>query len=211
MNLINLQDSYGDKLRHFKQSDSTPLDAFRTFIDYEKELDNDGKLGIGFQPQFLNNSGEFRYDTLNVENDDWGTYDDLNNDIDLSRAIYAGYVDYNGSFGKLNVIAGLRLEYTDQLLKIANPDYLNIFDRPTKPEYTVKKLDWFPTLHLEYGLNENDALIFASSRRINRPPTKSMAPFLYRRHYEVYLVGDPELQPEYLTNYELSYDKKLGK
>lgn len=37
-----------------------------------------------------------------------------------------------------------------------------------------------------------------------------MAPFLYRRHYEVYLVGDPELKPEYLTNFELSFDKKIG-
>lgn len=38
-----------------------------------------------------------------------------------------------------------------------------------------------------------------------------MAPFLYRRHYEVYEVGDPELKPEYLTNFELSLDKKIGK
>lgn len=38
-----------------------------------------------------------------------------------------------------------------------------------------------------------------------------MAPFLYRRHYEVYEVGDPELKPEYLINFELSFDKKIGK
>lgn len=203
-------DSVGEKLEHFIQTDDTPLDGFRTSIEYEKELENEGKLGVGFQPQFLNQTGGFKYDTLNVDSGDWGTYDDLNNQIDLSRAIYAGYVDYSGTFGDFNVIAGLRLEYTDQLLKIKNPDYLNILDRPTKPEYKVQQLDWFPTLHLNYSFNENDALIFAASRRINRPPTKNMAPFLYRRHYEVYVVGDPELQPEYLTNFELSLDKKMG-
>jgi outer membrane cobalamin receptor len=37
-----------------------------------------------------------------------------------------------------------------------------------------------------------------------------MAPFLYRRHLEVYVVGDPYLQPEYLTSAELGYDQKIG-
>ena len=203
-------DTVGEKTEHFYQTDNTPLDAFRTSIEYEKELENKSKLGIGFQPQFVHQHGGFRYDTLNVNSGDWGTRDNFNNDIDLSRAIYAGYVDYSGTFGDFTVIAGLRLEYTDQLLKIANADSLDFFDKPIQPEYKVQQLDWFPTLHLQYSFNENDALIFAASRRINRPPTKNMAPFLYRRHYEVYLVGDPKLQPEYLTNFELTLDKKLG-
>ena len=38
-----------------------------------------------------------------------------------------------------------------------------------------------------------------------------MTPFLYRRHLEVYEVGDPELQPEYLMNFELSYGRRIGK
>ncbi|MCF6357259.1 MAG: outer membrane beta-barrel family protein, partial [Draconibacterium sp.] len=203
-------DSVGEKTEHFYQTDNTPLDAFRTSIEYEKELSDESKLGIGFQPQFLSQAGGYRYDTLDVNTGDWGTRDDFNNEIDLSRAIYAGYVDYSGTFGDFTVMAGLRLEYTDQLLKIANADSLDFFGKPILPEYKVKQLDWFPTLHLQYSFNENDALIFAASRRINRPPTKSMAPFLYRRHYEVYLVGDPELQPEYLTNFELTLDKKIG-
>ena len=37
-----------------------------------------------------------------------------------------------------------------------------------------------------------------------------MSPFLYRRHYEVYVVGDPALKPEYLSNLEATYDKSIG-
>lgn len=204
-------DSVGEMLNHFIQTDETPLDGFRTSIEYEKELKNEAKLGIGFQPQFLKQAGGFVYDTLNVDSGEWGTNDYLNNQIDLTRNIYAAYLDYSDHFGDLTIIAGLRLEYTDQLLEIENPDSLNFFEKPILPEYKVQQLDWFPTLHLSYDFNERDALIFAASRRINRPPTKNMAPFLYRRHYEVYLVGDPELEPEYLTNFELSLDKKFGK
>ena len=195
---------------HFYQSDDVPLDGFRLTIDYEKELDNGHSVGLGFQPQYLKQTGGFNFDTLNVATNTWGVHQQFINDIDLSRGIYAGYIDYSGNSGKLSYMAGLRLEYTDQTLKLDNSDYLNIFQRPTQPVYEVKQLDWFPTLHMRYGFNERNALILAASRRINRPPTKNMAPFLYRRHHEVYVVGDPELKPEYLTNAELSLQKRVG-
>ncbi len=203
-------DRQKELIRSFYQSDDTPLDGFRFTIDYEKELDNGHSLGVGFQPQYLKQTGGFEFDTLNVETNIWGVHQEFINQIDLSRGIYAGYADYSGNFGKLNFMAGLRLEYTDQTLELENPDYLNIFQQTTQPVYEVKQLDWFPTLHLQYGFNERSALIFAASRRINRPPTKNMAPFLYRRHHEVYVVGDPELKPEYLTNAELSLQKRVG-
>jgi outer membrane receptor protein involved in Fe transport len=206
----NATDSYGELQEHFKQTDDTPLNGYRFSIEYEKEFENGKTIAFGFQPQWITQSGPFIYDTLNVATGQWGTYDELNNTIDLSRAVYAGYIDYSGKHKKLSYVTGLRMEYTDQLLELSNPDYLNLFDSPAQSDFPVNQLDWFPTLHLQYDLNDNEAFIFAASRRINRPPTKNMAPFLYRRHYEVYEVGDPELKPEYLTNFELSWDKKLG-
>jgi outer membrane receptor protein involved in Fe transport len=197
-------------IRHFHQTDNTPLDGFRLTIDYEFELNNGHSLGIGLQPQYLNQTGGFNFDTLHVQSGIWGAHSEFNNNIHLTRAIYAGYIDYSGNLGSLAFRAGLRFEYTDQSLELENPDYLNIFQRPTQPVYTVKQPDWFPTVHLSYEMNESNSLILAGSRRINRPPTKNMVPFLYRRHHEVYVVGDPDLKPEYLTNAELSYRKRMG-
>jgi hypothetical protein len=51
-----------------------------------------------------------------VASDSWGSYEALENAIDLTRGIYAGYVDYAGNAGDFSFMAGLRLEYTDQLL-----------------------------------------------------------------------------------------------
>lgn len=197
--------------RQFLETDDTPLNGFRLTVDYDKTFENGHKLGLGFQPSLVKQTGGFRYDTLNVSTGIWGSNEQYNNDIDLSRVIYAVFADYSAQWGKLSAVAGLRLEYMDQTLMLSNPDYLTIFDRPGKPVYDTRQLDFFPTLHLKYAFNDNNSLIFAGSRRINRPPTKNMTPFLYRRHYEVYEVGDPELKPEYLTNFELSLDKKIGK
>ncbi|MCK5101998.1 MAG: TonB-dependent receptor family protein, partial [Cyclobacteriaceae bacterium] len=203
-------ETIGGLQEHFRQSDDTPLDGFRISLDYDKKLSNGHNLAFGLQPQFLHHEGTFSYDTLNVENDEWGNYEELENAIDLYRGVYSGYADYSGKSDRFEFALGLRLEYTDQTLDLANPDYFSIFDRPTKSRYEVNQLDWFPTLHMNLVLSDTDALIFAASRRINRPPTKNMAPFLYRRHFEVYLVGDPALEPEYISNLELTYNKDIG-
>jgi len=195
---------------HFRQTDDTPLNGVKFSIEYEKDLSDDHFISLGFQPQFLSQSGPFTYDTLDVSTDTWGPYTELENAIDLTRAIYAGYVDYSLRTEKLGVMAGLRLEYTDQVLNIENPDYFSIFDRETKPSYAINQLDWFPSLHVNYLLSDKNELTLAASRRISRPPTKNMAPFLYRRHYEVYVVGDPALQPEYINLVELTFDQDLG-
>ncbi len=204
-------DAAGILEEHFTQIDDTPLDGIRLSVDFEKELANGQLFRAGIQPQFLTQNGSFSYDTFHVETGSWADYGMLENAIDLTRGIYAGYLDYSGNFEKFSFVAGLRLEYTDQELNIENPDYFSIFERETKSRYEVNQLDWFPTLHLNYALSEESELTLAASRRISRPPTKNMAPFLYRRHYEVYVVGDPALKPEYLNNLELSFDQKLGR
>ena len=196
---------------HYSQADDTPLDGYRFSIDYEKEFDNGHALGLGAQPQYLTQAGGFTYDTFNVENGNWGGVEYYENEIDLKRGIYAGYIDYSGEVEDFSFMLGTRLEYTDQVLELANADYFNLFGYESQSKFETKQLDWFPTLHTQYKAGELNKFKLAASRRINRPPTKNMAPFLYRRHLEVYVVGDPNLKPEYLSNVELSYDRKLGK
>lgn len=201
----------GDVEAHFLQADNTPLDGYRLTVDYAMKLKNGHTLSLGLQPQYCLISGSFNFDTLNVLNNVWGDYNYFENAIDFKRGIYAGYADYSGSSGKFTFIAGLRLEYTDQVLDMENPDYFTIFDRIKKPRYDVHRLDLFPTVHLNYDISEKNKITIASSRRINRPPLINMAPFLYREHFEVYVVGDPALEPEYLTSVELAFNNKAGK
>jgi hypothetical protein len=204
-------DQFGARQLQYKQTDDTPLDGYRFSADYSAQLENGSKLGLGFQPQFLQIDGGFKYDTLDLKTGILHPYTDLENGLDLTRTIYAGYVDYSGKIKKVDYIAGLRMEYTNQEVAILSANYFSLFDETRKSNYKTKKLDLFHTLHLAWELNDREKLTFASSRRISRPPLKNMAPFLYRRHLEVYEVGDPRLQPEYLMNAELSFDQKIAK
>ena len=204
-------DFIGGVKEHFFQKDITPLDGYRLSVDYSKKLNNGHTLGLGIQPQYFLTSGSFSFDTLNILNNVWGDYKYFENTINFRRGIYAGYADYSFSSGKFKFIAGLRLEYTDQVLDMDNPDYFTIFDRVKKARYDVQKLDWFPSIHMNYDISEKNKVTLASSRRISRPPLINMAPFLYREHFEVYVVGDPALEPEYLTSVEIAFNNKAGK
>ena len=201
----------GSKFLQYLQTDDTPLNGYRLSVDYSTQSQSGSKLGIGFQPQYFQIEGGFKYDTLDIKTNKLFPYSSLENQVAMHRGIYAGYVDYSGNIKKLKYIAGLRAEYTDQEIKILSPDYFSLFDGVKKSNYQTRKLDLFHTLHLAWELNDKESLTFATSRRVSRPPVKNMTPFLYRRHLEVYEVGDPELQPEYMLNGELSFDQKIGK
>jgi len=201
----------GDIEKHFIQKDKTPLDGYRLSIAYTKKLNNGHVLDLGIQPQHFQIDGAFSFDTLDITNNLWGNYQYFKNSIDLRRSIYAGYADYSGNLGKFYFVTGLRLEYTSQVIDIENPDYFTIFDKITKPSYEHNKLDWFPSIHLNYAISGKNRVSFAFSRRITRPPLTNMTPFLYREHFEVYVVGDPALEPEYHTNLELALNRQAQK
>lgn len=216
--LVNENYNYNQQARavedielKYRQYDDTPLDGFRLSVDYSSQFADGSELSVGFQPQYMGIKGAFNYDTLNVSTGNLHPYSALENEIELARGIFAGYASYSGSINKLNYIAGLRMEYTDQNVDILSADYFSLFDADKESNYQSKKLDLFHTLHLSWEPTDNDKFTFATSRRVSRPPLKNMTPFLYRRHLEVYEVGDPELQPEYLMNFELSYGRRIGK
>lgn len=195
---------------HYRQHDRSPLDGIRLSADIGTDLGDQHRLSAGIQPYFFKIDGDFTYDTLNVNTNTWGANTDFENQLELKRDIYAAYTDLSGEWERLNYKLGLRFEYTDQRMEIANPDYFSLIDRSTNGITTLRKADWFPSAHFSYALNQRDQLLLSASRRISRAPLKNMAPFLYRRHLEVYVVGDPELKPEYINNYEVSYSKGLG-
>ncbi|WP_299553212.1 TonB-dependent receptor [Seonamhaeicola sp.] len=185
-------------------SDNTPLKGLRFNADYEKQMDDSSTLGTGVQVQYTNIEGAFNFSNTLVTKD-------LDNTIDLTRTVYAAYADYAATRGKLSYILGLRAEYGDQTLENGTTDYVPIFGSDLEKHYTQKQLDLFPSAHFSYKLDDKNILTLAGSRRINRASVTKLAPFLYRRHFEVYVVGDPELESEYLNNAEITYETAAGK
>lgn len=206
---------------HSFQRDKTPLKAYRFVFDYQRDFDNGSALELGIQPQWVRLDGEFTYDTL-IRNNYWGdqSIESFDNNIDLQRDVYAAYADFRGTREKLEYAIGLRMEYMNQRMTVASTEYFEYvyayFDEVgdgrnfDQSDFKQRKFDWFPSLHLNYTLDALNSVSLAASRRISRPPAKDMAPFLYRRHQEIYEMGDPLLEPESVLNAELNYSRRFG-
>ncbi len=211
-------DDPGDPVFHSYQFDGTPLQATRIALNYQKEFDNGNALEAGVTSQNVRLDGTYEYDTVNIMTGQFEGYDYFNNTIELKRDIYAAYADFSGSTEKLSYILGLRAEYLDQLMTVSSTRYFyeaySVFSEIGRnfgeTDFTQNKFDLFPSLHLRYTADEKNIISLAASRRINRPPAKDMAPFLYRRHQEIFEMGDPLLEPEYSWNADLSYNRSLG-
>ena len=212
-------DDHGNPVFHSYQRDETPLDAYRFEMNYQKDFDNGNSLNLGAVSELVRLDGIYEYDTVNVSTANFAGYDHFNNTIGLNRDVYAAFAEFSGTVNKLTYILGVRFEYLDQKMDVSNTRYFeevyDVFGEIgrdfNETEFKQNEFDIFPTVHLSYQASETDVFSLAASHRINRPPAKDMAPFLYRRHQEIFELGDPLLESEYSWNADLTYNRVLGK
>ena len=156
-----------------------PLGAFRIEAGYKGELETQ------FQSLFS--------ETLDEATGDFVSDDDLNNTFDYDQRIHAGYLQAARAFGPLGVQVGLRAEtaHATFALRTTGDDFKN--------DYT----SLFPSAFLSYEFSETTTVKASYSRRINRPRTWFLNPFPSLDDPSNPRIGNPALQPEYVSAFEL--------
>ena len=113
--------------------------------------------------------------------------------------IAATYLQIAKTFGGFTIKPGVRLEYTDikgrQLI-------------PADTTFAIKRTDLFPYIFIRHKI----AKIFGFSlvgnaiyrRSITRPFYESLNPYQRYADQYTYDIGNPRLQPQFTTNYELN-------
>jgi outer membrane receptor protein involved in Fe transport len=96
---------------------------------------------------------------------------------------------------------GLRAEYTDRLIELTDATFNTSIDR----------LDWFPSVHLSFSQNTKNQYKLSASKRINRPRSWHLEPFIAWEDPYTVRQGNPDLLPEYIQSYELGYIRQLRK
>lgn len=164
-----------------------PLDGYRLQLDYTGKL-GDAKWESGYQYRYLQHPGDFVYLDRNFDTNTWETNPLFTNSIELRRQIHSVYSQLSGQARRLQYSGGLRLEYFDRQVDIAEPDTL----------YTLDQFNFFPSVNLQYDLGNSLSAKAGYSRRIERTTTFKMTPFPEREHSETLEQGDAALLPEYI-------------
>lgn len=197
-NSIVYQDEYN--------TNDNPLYGLRINLDYQFKPLTIGTLEMGYQYRNLDHTGDFVYERKNNTTQIFELVPEFSSEVNLKRSIHAGYLQYNGSFKKWSLAAGLRLENMQRNLSLKDKS------GTINEDYSLNFTKLFPSLSVNYKLNDQTNLKVAYSKRIERTTTFKMNPFPEREHSETLEQGDPNLHPELIDQVELgvNYKNNLG-
>jgi outer membrane receptor protein involved in Fe transport len=122
----------------------------------------------------------------------------LSNEFRYIENTQALYADASKDMNKWKVDAGLRAELTETKA-------VSYFE---DTELRKSYLKLFPSLLLSYKLNNKQSLSFSYNKRIHRPTFWNLNPFKTFMTAYTYVEGNPYLEPEYITNIQLSHQYK---
>ncbi|MCT4624288.1 MAG: TonB-dependent receptor, partial [Schleiferiaceae bacterium] len=194
-------DSDGVKTGGTRNTEKGPSGMFRFNLDYSKKFESGLSVEAGSQIQFGKSIDETRNYDYNALTGEYELQEQFSADAHYTRDIAGFYGLAKGKSNKLGYQLGLRAEYTYRTIAAEN---VNQFTE-------INRLDWFPTVHLSYELPKNNQLLLNYTRRIQRPRSWYLEPFIsWRNAYSIY-SGNPDLLPEYVDAFELNWNKSLQK
>jgi outer membrane receptor protein involved in Fe transport len=178
----------------------TGLDSFRVLsdehvtdlnVDYVHPLKH-GRFegGLKFRYRYIPVNMDFKpgiHSVLDASAGGWAKYKET------IPALYGNYV-YESN--KVEIEAGLRIEYVDLVYKV----------NPTHPTYKSDGYNYtqpFPNLRLAYKLSDNNKLSFFYNRRVDRPNEGDIRIFPKYDDAEIIKVGNPALRPQFTNTFEL--------
>lgn len=118
------------------------------------------------------------------------------------REVYAGYLSASfKAFHWVDVIAGVREEYTVNKAFYSNSGHVNI------PDYN----NLAPSVTLSHTFAGHQTLKFAYAYRLERPEYRDLNPFLNLADPQNITTGNPNIKPEIGHDYQLGYTFNLNR
>ncbi len=174
---------------------SVNLSSFK--LDYVNPINEQSKLETGYKLNFRSNDADYRV-ADNSQLADTLTPNILqSNHFIYTEIINAAYANYSRTIGEWGVQGGLRVEHANIITDQVTANIKN-----TKPY-----LSFFPSLYFARKLAADQEIQLNYSRRINRPQVNNLNPFTDFSDPRNLRTGNPNLKPEYVDAYELSYIK----
>jgi len=171
----------------------------RINIDYVNPYSETGRFEAGYQFYSYLEDGDYSMEFWNPTIQTFYWRDDIYNTFYFQRGIHSFYSLWNKTFGHVEIQAGLRGEHTHRVLK-SSKSWAN---------RTVDRFEVFPSLHAGMHLAHNNMLTAAYSRRTTRPELFFMEPYITFRDYYSAEIGNPDIRPEYVNAFELTWKKSL--
>jgi outer membrane receptor protein involved in Fe transport len=169
-------------------------------VDYVKTLAARTKLETGYKgnARWLDRDFVVTKDSLGD-----GTWEPSaqSNTFAFDEAVHAVYGVFSQGVGKFDLQAGLRGEHAERDFRLAQ----------TATSYPYRYNSLFPSGIVLYNATTATQLKASYSRRIRRPGTQELNPFVTYFDVNNVFIGNPALAPEYTNAFELGVTRNGSK
>ncbi len=178
--------------------------SYNIQTDYTLPIGKIGKIETGYRSQIRNAQNDILSTDFNNTTGDYDVNYGLTNNFNSKDQVHALYVNYQNQYKNFGYQLGLRAE--DAILETQ----LGVFDNAGNISKVPGKVDYrrlYPSIFLTQKLNHEQQMQLSYSRRVNRPRGWDTNPFVDVSDPLVHRQGNPNLKPEDVHAYELSYSK----
>ena len=183
--------SYTDKILTLNDMFYT---IFTAKVDYTKTLKGGKTLETGLKGSWVESDNNL--DLSRAENEGPFEPDPNSNRFIYNENVLAAYASLKGSFSEnVSYQAGLRGEYSDI---VGNSVTLN---QVNKQNY----FNLFPSFFVQHKVSDKYQIVYNANRRITRPNYRLLNPFVYYIDPLTSETGNPNLKPQYSTNFEMNH------
>ena len=181
----------------------TQISIWSVMVDYEKRF-RKFTLSAGAKYSSISTGNQLAF--YNIENETPTLDTTRSNNFNYLEKVAALYFILNTKLSeKITVNAGLRMESTSSLGSLES--VIPTRDSEVPRSYT----DFFPNVSVAYDDKKKSVISASIGRRITRPNYQDLNPFESRTSELSAWKGNPFLNPNYITNYQVtySYNRKL--
>ena len=162
--------------------------------DLTKVLKGGKTLEAGLKGSWVKSDNDL--ELSRAENDGPFEADPNSNRFVYTEQVLAAYTSMKGSFSeKFSYQAGLRGEFSNI---VGNSITLN---QVNKQRY----FNLFPSFFVQQKVSDNYQIVYNANRRITRPNYRLLNPFIYYIDPLTSEQGNPNLRPQFSTNFEMNH------
>ena len=193
---INIDGTVSEKVSSLEDQSRVLLKT-----DYVLPIGENTQFELGYRGSYMTQGTDYKVEILDRTNNEFIINTDLTNFFNYREYLTAVYTQFGSRIGKFSYLLGVRLENTQLTL-----------DQPTSGDFSKKNYTGlFPTVNLNYELNDSENITLAFNRRLRRPHSYFINPFPSRSSATSIFQGNPDLDPSYSGQFDLGYIKRFGK
>ena len=171
--------------------------SFNFQLDYTRPLKNESIFEFGLSNKLTTRDDSQKAEIFNEATKTYSIDEQFSNEFKFNENVIAAYIQYGGSWGLLGYNIGGRYEGVDMLSSLkSNPE-----------DFKKSYQSFYPSLSLTAGSPQFFQAQFSYSRRVERPRSRQLNPFISRQDNRNFRSGNPFLNPEYTDSYELNFGR----